>query len=88
MKRGVVVGIAVCLLYIASLPICVAAVSIYVNDALLALTHPVLAEGGSILVPIEGFGRTVGIETTIVASGTKLTIMPINPLPQRSISVG
>ena len=65
MKRGVVGGIAVCLLFVASLSICVAAVSIYVNDALLALTHPVLAEGGSILVPIEGFGLTVGIETTI-----------------------
>jgi hypothetical protein len=63
MKRGVVGGIAVCVLSIASWS--AFAVSVYVNDALPALTHPILAEGGSILVPIEGFGLAIGIETTI-----------------------
>lgn len=65
MKRGVVGGIAVCLLFVASWSTCVVAVSVYVNDALIAPTHPILAEGGSILVPIEEFGLAVGIETTI-----------------------
>jgi hypothetical protein len=65
MKRGVVGGIVVCVLLVASWSACAVAVSVYVNDALSALTHPILAEGGSILVPIEGFGLTIGIETTI-----------------------
>ena len=65
MKRGVGGEIAVCLLFVVSWSVCVVAVSVYVNDALLVLSHPILAEGGSILVPIEGFGLTVGIETTI-----------------------
>ena len=65
MKRGVVGGIAVCLLFAVSWSTCVVAVSVYVNDALITPTHPILAEGGSILVPIEGFGFTVGIETAI-----------------------
>jgi hypothetical protein len=65
MKRGVVGGIAVWLLFVVSWSIGVDAVSVYVNDSLLALIHPILAEGGSILVPIEEFGRAVGIATTV-----------------------
>ena len=64
MKCGVAGGIAVCLLCITSWSGQVAGTSVYVNDALLALSHPVLAEGGSVLVPVEAFGRTVGIDTT------------------------
>jgi hypothetical protein len=72
MKHGVVGGIAVCLLLVASWSSCVVGVSVYVNDALLTLTHPILAEGGSVLVPIEEFGRSVGIETTV--DGNRLVL--------------
>ena len=65
MKQGAVGGIAVCLLFVASWCASVVAVSVYVNDAPPASIHPILAEGGSILVPIEGFGLAVGIETMI-----------------------
>jgi len=65
MKRGVAGGIAVCLLFIVAWSTRIAAVTVYVNDVLPLLEHPVLVEDGSILVPIEGFGLAVGIETTI-----------------------
>jgi hypothetical protein len=72
MKRRVVGGIAVWLLCVATWSACVVAVSVYVNDALLALTHPILADGGSILVPIAEFGRTVGIAATV--DGSRLVL--------------
>lgn len=65
MKRGVAGGIAVCLLCIAAWSIRLAAITVYVNDALPPLENPVLVENGSILVPIEGFGLAIGIETTV-----------------------
>jgi hypothetical protein len=65
MKRGVAGGIAVCLLLVAAWAIRIAAVTVYVNDVLPPLENPVLVEDGSILVPIEGFGLAVGIETAI-----------------------
>jgi len=66
MRRGVVGGIAVCFLLVVSCSTCVIAVSISVDDSPVALTQPILAEGGSILVPIEEFGLAVGIETSVV----------------------
>ena len=65
MRHGVVGGTAVCLLLIASWTSCAAAVSVYVNDRLPALDHPILAESGAILVPIQEFGLAIGIETTV-----------------------
>ncbi len=64
MKRWVVGGIAVCLLCIAVWSTLITAVTVYVNDALPPLEYPVLAEDGTILVPIKGFGLAIGIETT------------------------
>jgi len=61
MKRGVVGGIAVCLLFAASWS--VAAMTVHVNDVPLSLTRPILVEDGSVLVPMSEFGRAVGIET-------------------------
>lgn len=63
MKRGWPGGIAVCFLFAASWLTCDAAVPVYVNGAPLALTDPIVVEGGSILVPIEQFGLSIGIET-------------------------
>ncbi len=65
MKRGVVGGIAVCLLFTVAWSIRTIAVTVYVNDAIPPLEQPVLVEDGSILVPIEGFGLAVGIETAV-----------------------
>jgi len=67
MKRGVVGGIAVCLLCAASWSVPVDAVAVYVNDAPILPTRPILVEGGSVLVPMAEFGRAVGIDTTAEA---------------------
>jgi len=66
MKRGVVAGgIGVFLLLVASWSSCVTAVSVYINDEPLVMDRPVLAEGGSILVPLDEFGLAIGIETIV-----------------------
>jgi len=62
MKREVVGGIVLCLLFVASWSASLVAVSVTVNGVPLSLTHPILEEDGSVLVPIEVFGRTIGIE--------------------------
>jgi len=62
MRRGVVGGIAACLLVVTSWS--AFGVSLRVNDVSVNLASPILIEGGSILVPIIGFGRAIGIETT------------------------
>jgi hypothetical protein len=64
MKRGVVRGVAVCLLVVTSWGAHAVAAAIYVNDVQLSLTRPILLEGGSVLVPMVEFGRAVGIDTT------------------------
>ncbi len=67
MKRGVVGGIAVCLLFVASWPVCATRDAVFVNGEVLSLDPPILEEGGSILVPVEGFGLALGVETTAEA---------------------
>ena len=67
MKRGVVGGIAVCLLFAVSWSAPVVAVTVHVNDVSLTLARPILVENGSVLVPMAEFGRAMGIETTVEA---------------------